>query len=30
MKLGVFCPLASPAADAAYVRSFGENAERLG
>ena len=30
MKLGVFCPLSSPAADAAYVRSFGENAERLG
>ncbi len=30
MKLGVFCPLASPAADPAYVRSFGETAERLG
>ena len=30
MKLGVFCPLASPVADAAYVRAFGETAERLG
>ena len=30
MKLGVFCPLASPAADAAYVRTFGETAERVG
>lgn len=30
MKLGVFCPLLSPVADAAYVRSFGETAEQLG
>lgn len=30
MKLGVFCPLASPAADAAYVRAFGEAAEGAG
>jgi probable F420-dependent oxidoreductase len=30
MKLGVFCPLASPVADAAFVRTFGETAERLG
>ena len=30
MKLGVFCPLSSPAADAPYVRAFGETAERLG
>ena len=30
MKLGVFCPLSSPVADAAYVRAFGETAEALG
>jgi len=30
MKLGVFCPLSSPAADAAYVRAFGEAAEGSG
>ncbi|MBM4337676.1 MAG: LLM class F420-dependent oxidoreductase [Deltaproteobacteria bacterium] len=30
MKLGVFCPLLGPVADAAYVRSFGETAEQLG
>jgi probable F420-dependent oxidoreductase len=30
MKLGAFCPLSSPAADAAYVRAFGETAEALG
>jgi len=30
MKLGVFCPLASPVADTAFVRAFGETAERLG
>ena len=30
MKLGVFCPLSSPAADAAYVRAFGEAAEGAG
>jgi probable F420-dependent oxidoreductase len=30
MKLGAFCPLSSPAADAAYVRAFGETAEGLG
>ena len=30
MKLGVFCPLSSPVADAPYVRAFGEAAEGLG
>jgi probable F420-dependent oxidoreductase len=30
MKLGVFCPLGGPGADAAYVRTLGETAEGLG